>query len=371
MKKIIGAVVGAGIVLALVGAVILGVWRQSLQVADPSGKPVIKIGAILPLTGNSAAMGKSGLNAAILAIEHMNQNPNNKYEYVLIPEDFGSDPSKLCIPIYNKLTLLNHVKALISMNSIVGMALKPYVNKDKVVHVSAAAEDRLADGYFSYKNSSDSADYAQKLVELMHEKGWKTISLAYFNHQAAVTNVIALKAALEKNKIPILSETTFNPTDRQFGISAYKITRDNPDVVYVFAEEPNLTLFARDLRRAGYKGRLTTFYLFPYAMDKGLFEGEYYVDFGSGDKTFAQAYEERFKTPIVSTAPVFYDSMMVLYHLFEDNADVTTDTAAKVRAVSEKYVGPNGRLYYRDGGILYTPGVIKQIVNGQPVPAGN
>ena len=45
-------------------------------------KPVIKIGGILPMTGGAAHIGEGARNGAIMAVETLNSDLNNKYKYV-------------------------------------------------------------------------------------------------------------------------------------------------------------------------------------------------------------------------------------------------------------------------------------------------
>ena len=48
---------------------------------EKSDKPVVKIGGILPLTGGAAQMGTAAKNGAIMAVEQLNKNTQNKYKY--------------------------------------------------------------------------------------------------------------------------------------------------------------------------------------------------------------------------------------------------------------------------------------------------
>ncbi|GKT37072.1 Leu/Ile/Val-binding protein like protein, partial [Aduncisulcus paluster] len=70
---------------------------------NQSKDDVIKIGAILPLTGDAAAWGIPPKNAALLAVEQINADGGiNGKKLELIVEDGGCDP-KMGVSAINKL----------------------------------------------------------------------------------------------------------------------------------------------------------------------------------------------------------------------------------------------------------------------------
>lgn len=360
MRKVILGILA----VAVIG---FGVWKyQNNNTETTQGKPTIKIGAILPVTGDNGVMGKAAKNGAIMAIDKINQNLNNKYNYKLIVEDINSDTKKAPV-VYNKLKLQDNIKALTTFQSGVGLVLKDITKKDGIIHISSAADNNVADNIVNFNHASDLTNLSEKLVKHLNKNNYKTISLVTFNHAAAEAVLDVLTPVLEKNDIKVLSKISFNPTERNLQAEAIRVANDNPDVVFVYTYEPNLSIFSKELKNAGYNKELTTFYMFSYSTNKELFEGNQYIDLGSGDKEFEEEYVRRFNLDTQSSAPTTYDNIMIIYNLFEKNDEPLEHTKGKIQEILSSYQGPNGKLYMNNKGVIYSDAILKTIKNGKSV----
>lgn len=110
-------------VIAVTAIALLGISNQKLKHTDD--KNVIKIGAILPLTGNYAFAGESCRDGMLLAIEMFNKVHGKKVK--VLCED-GKGTSKDSISSYNILSQQNvpiiFCAASVTANAIVNPALK-------------------------------------------------------------------------------------------------------------------------------------------------------------------------------------------------------------------------------------------------------
>jgi branched-chain amino acid transport system substrate-binding protein len=100
---------------------------------------VIKIGAVLPITGNIAQFGnfwKQGLELAL--DDAVNQGLVKKENIKLIIEDGQADPRK-SVDAFKKLVEIDKVVACIPATSGVTLALKPIANQNKIVLINASA----------------------------------------------------------------------------------------------------------------------------------------------------------------------------------------------------------------------------------------
>lgn len=99
----------------------------------------IKIGAVLPLTGNIAKFGnywREGLELALSdAIE---KNMVTKGQVSLVVEDGEADPRK-SVDAFMKLAKVDKVVACFSGTSSVTLAIKPIANKEQIVLLNASA----------------------------------------------------------------------------------------------------------------------------------------------------------------------------------------------------------------------------------------
>ena len=102
-------------------------------------KDVVKIGAVLPITGNIAQFGnywKQGLELAL--DDAINQGIVKKDNIKLIIEDAQADPRK-SVDAFKKLVEIDKVVACITATSGVTLALKPITNQNEVVLINASA----------------------------------------------------------------------------------------------------------------------------------------------------------------------------------------------------------------------------------------
>lgn len=123
MKKIIAGIVV--IVLIVFGISYFG--KNSDQTAN---KEPIKIGVILPLTGDAAFIGEAARNAAILAKESFGKTRKN---YELVFEDDQGD-SKKTIFAFRKLVDVDKIRAVGTGFAGPGNAVAPLAEKEQIIH---------------------------------------------------------------------------------------------------------------------------------------------------------------------------------------------------------------------------------------------
>lgn len=335
---------------------------------EKSDKPIVKIGGILPLTGGAAQMGETAKNGAILAIEQINSNKQSKYRYEFIAEDIGLSPNK-AMPVYTKLVESDKVAGLVSFNTAVGKIIKPLVMRDKIIHISSAADNSIADGQFNYVNSYSIPEVSNRLVDYMKINNMKTISLATFNHISTEALLQDLTPILKNNGIKILSTYRFNPDQRDFKTESLKIRKSNPDMVFVHLVEPGLTLFSKQLLQDGYNGQISSFLMFAYAENPALFNGQPFVDLKKGSDDFNAKYLKRFKSEPSAASINTYDSVMLIAEFIEQNGlpQESENVDSKFKEIVLNYSGPRGKTLMDNSGLIYSNTIIKKIINGEPV----
>lgn len=116
MNKSIKIVIGIAVVLI----VILGI---SFSQKDTSNESIVKVGVILPLSGDYGAIGESVKNSIQMSYDDL-QNKNVE----LIFED-GQADSKQALSAYNKLQTIDNVDIIIGLDNPTLEAIKPIINK--------------------------------------------------------------------------------------------------------------------------------------------------------------------------------------------------------------------------------------------------
>ena len=98
------------VLLSLLMATSLVACGEKTEAPKENTKPVVKIGVILPLSGNNSAMGEASKKAMLMAIAD-NTKQSNKYNYEIIFEDNQMITSKTAV-IANKLININKVDVI-------------------------------------------------------------------------------------------------------------------------------------------------------------------------------------------------------------------------------------------------------------------
>lgn len=328
---------------------------------NPDDKPIIKIGAILPLSGGMANLGSAAHNGAILAIEELNQNPQNKYYYELISDDTATD-AKRAVPIYKKMVTLDKVSAIVSFDTQSGHVLKPLAAEDHILHISSAADSSVADGEYNYINSSDLQNGVQQLIEYFNKMGYKRVAIASSNHIAASRVIGIFEEQIKNTDLKVVAKELVNPSERQIQPEVYNLVSAKPDVVFLYGFEPTTSLFARALKTAGYNQAISSIYTLSYSNHPELFEGQYYFDYGTGSAEFQNKYRQRFKSDPNAAGVVVFDSVNIIARLHETGA-------ATVAQALEGYEGPNGKTVLKDNGLIHIDLVFTKMQNGKPVNA--
>jgi branched-chain amino acid transport system substrate-binding protein len=355
MKK--GLIIAAAIIV-IAGIVIARSAKHDAAISA-SDKPIIKIGAILPITGGLTNLGEFGNKGAILAIEQVNQNPDNKNHYQLIVENTMSD-IKQSIPIYRKLTQLDKVSAIVSFDSGVGHILKPLVAADKILHLSSAADDLIGDGKYNFVNNSDLNIGVARLVDYFKAQGYKRVAIAGSDVTATQKVFSLLEPELKRRGLQVVAKELVQAGQHQLRIEAQKIIASNPDVIFLYGFEPHTSVFAREFQRQGSTIPISGLYTISFAQFPEVLEGAVYIDYAPGNEAFQNDFRKRFGHDPNPAAAVMYDSINVIVRTFEGNGSVEKALIG--------FEGVNGKMIMKDNGLIHADLIFVRMTDGRPVP---
>lgn len=162
MKKNRKALLGL-ILVALVAVVGYFVWKSS-QEKTSREKEVVRIGVILPLTGNAASYGKALKGGFDLAI-------SDEKDIELVYEDSQGDP-KVAVAGVNKLLFVNKVDMVVGdMFSNTTLAIAPIISKqNKLLLTPTASLSSLSDigtTFRLYPSEKEEAEVLQLFFKRM------------------------------------------------------------------------------------------------------------------------------------------------------------------------------------------------------------
>ncbi|MCL2439637.1 MAG: ABC transporter substrate-binding protein [Alphaproteobacteria bacterium] len=356
-------------IVAAVAAVAAVLFFLSGSRENVYGKPEVKIGAILDLAGGDAQIGQSALYGMRLAVIHMNKREGNKYFYRVVAEDSGFDIRR-GLPIYSKLKNVDKIAALTTANSGIALAVRDHASADKILHISVSSSHDIADNKFNYVNAYEPDDMFAALARHLKSRGVKNIVVFGMNNPASAFFLGSMRAQMKAHNIEIVYESLFARGERDFATEAAKIRRINPDAVFLYSQEPEMSIAARALRVAGVEAPITGAFMFAYAADRRLFEGVEFVDFAKdGGEKFTADYVREFRVPPESMSLMSYDGAMIMMLAIEKHGLPKTwdesEVEGKLRGVLAGYVGVNEKIFMNERGVMHSAPVVKVMRDGK------
>jgi branched-chain amino acid transport system substrate-binding protein len=206
----------------------------------------IKIGAVYTTTGANAAYGLSQTNATKLAVDDLNKagGINGAPLDVLYQDDAGD--AKQALTVYQTLIQSDKVPAIIGPTlSSSAVSADPIAQQAKVavLAVSNTGDGVVTIGDFIFRDSLSEAQVLPVTVKTVVDKLAVTkAAIIYGNDNAfTVSGYKAMKDALTKNNVQILTEETFASGDVDFSAQLTKIKGANPQAIFVSALLPEAT----------------------------------------------------------------------------------------------------------------------------------
>lgn len=241
------------VILTLVGFSIWYLLRQNKEVEVE--KEIVKIGAVLPLSGEVASYGVDSKKGIDLAISLANQS-QDKYEFKVEYQDSKGEP-KTAVSALQKVLSIQKPIAIIGENisSSTG-AMIPIADKNKVLLISPSASASNLSGlskYFFRVFPSDDSEgaFICKTIANQHPNG--KVAIIYVNNDYGV----GLKNVFEKetanNSLSVVSLNGFNTENRDFKAIIAKVKIEMPDAIYIPSYYEDGGNLVKQLREQGIK----------------------------------------------------------------------------------------------------------------------
>ncbi|MES2216132.1 MAG: ABC transporter substrate-binding protein [Patescibacteria group bacterium] len=302
--KIIAAII---ILLAIVG-VVIGVGTQKTP-------HTVKIGAALALTGNSSAQGELAKRGVEIAIEQLKSQGINNIEVVF--EDTQTDP-KLAVNAWKKLTEIDHVKGVLAYSSPVSMALAPLANSGEIplFGIVSAPAYQSPDDYTYRIIGSAALEIKAAESAILETLKAKRLAIIFMNNDYGKSVDVALKNQL-KDKINLVAEESFLPTDTDYRSGLTKIKSANPDLIYIAASGKDAGIVIKQAKALGINGNY---------MCSAACENQDTINAASGSAegmvvatptgkmlpTFEALYQQKFNDEPIFATLRMYDATMIL-----------------------------------------------------------
>lgn len=341
--------------------------KETDKSAQATTKPVIKVGASLPLTGNMADIGVSAQKALKLALDKWNQK-ETKYKYELVVEDDGFDAKKVAM-ITHKLVNQDKVKAIFTVFSIGANVVSPITEQAKIIHMTCAYGSQPAEGFYNFNNITQYDNQTDLMLKELKKRGIKSIGMLISNNIGSTQQAAILEEKIKKDgTINIIGKEIFNPGTIDFRMIIQKmIANGEPDIFYVDGITPDASLVSKYLREVTGKINLTTINDFIETPKRESFEGLWFVESASGTDEFNKKFENTFGEPVFLCGANTYDNLDLFIEACEKSEHCTSDEVVNNLLSVKNKMGAIGKFSIDSEGIVQSEASVKFIKNGRAI----
>lgn len=213
----------------------------------------IKIGVVLPLTGNLSALGESAKTGLILAEEYINSNTYNNTKVQFIYEDGQGNPTK-SINALNKLIMYDKTNIIFSIISSVDLSIVPIQKDKKFLMFSHSSHPHLSNvDPLLYRHSQT---VEQEIDIIMHRIDTASFAICYMLDDYGVAFNDLLQNSTIKHQIK--SSISFLPNESNFTTIVKKVIDSSPEKIVICAGGTNISNLITKLKEQNYQGEIIT-----------------------------------------------------------------------------------------------------------------
>ena len=366
MKKIIRIIV----FIVLIGG--FGWWNLAnhydSQSVRSGAKPVVKIGVLLPLTGNNADLGAAAKAGILTALQGF-KNTNKAYQYKVLFEDTQNKASSVSI-LANKL--INADKADVVISFLIGNAkiVAPIAEKAGVLHLSVSLENKNFErfGKTTFVQGTAVEDMQKKIIDVLKNNKINKIAIIAADVGVSALAANQLKISAQREGVKSIVER-FNPGERDFRILIEKLKDDGFKYFYISAFPPETDVLIRQMNKAGIKNNQ----ILGQGIDTGknnlFYEGIRCFGLNSGGKAFSKRITSEYHLSTVYGASITYDLINLVVKVYEKlyKKDKKPDIQKIVKSIHNlsEYECLSGQCKVLPNGFIINPPAQRKYINGQ------
>lgn len=365
-KKVIIGVVTI-VVIAIIAT--LGI-HQNQKIED---KDVIKIGAILPLTGPISLYGKSSQQGLQLAVEKI-QNLELKRKIIINYEDNRSE-AKSTVAAYRKLKN-EKIQCLFSISSVAINTILA-INPNEFLMMTSVSENNATHGRNRAFRLNPTAMYdAAVFADFIKNQQIKNIAILYADNDYGIELNDAIRTMLANSKIKIIASEKIDSSEVDVLPTLHKIIATKPEAIYLATFAKQSVLLARKLMELKFnKDKFSGFSFYNDYIIKacGVAAENFLVPVSSFEpnhpitpvqREFVKEYKERFgELPDVTAAQMFDLASLFFNILSNSNGDV--EASIELMKKTKNHKGVLGSISCDHNRNFLFPITIKKIVNGR------
>jgi branched-chain amino acid transport system substrate-binding protein len=365
------------IIWKLTGLIVLVLQLTPAAAEKPPASRTVKIGAILPLTGEGAFWGTNARNGLELALEDINKNGGiNGNPLELVIED-GYCSGKASVSALHKLLSVEKVSALIGeICSSATLAIAPIAQQKEIVLITPCSESPLISdvGRYIFRTWTPNNRQARTLARYARKKlGLKTAAILAIFTDYGKPLAEAFEEDFTRLGGKIIRSEFYNQGERDFRTLLLKIKRANPQAIYLISHPPDGAAAVKQIRQMNLEQLIlgTSAINSPEEFFEPLgrlADGIILSDLlDTTSAEFRVRYENKFgrKWPGVSScAGVGYDDLTIIAEAIRNNG-LNSPKIRDYIAALKNYPGVSGPITFDQNGDLDREHAVFKVKNGK------
>ena len=338
----------------------------------------IKLGAILPLTGEAAVYGQNCKNGILLAVQEINKSGGIRGDSLKVVFEDSQLMPKVAVNVFNHLVSVEKVVAIIGpLSSSNAMATAPLANENRIISFSpGASTPKLTEaGPYVYRNWQSDALEAQVMAEFAMGRGWKNYGVFYVNNDFGLSLKEYFVKTIEDKGGRVKITESFEQNKSDYKSQLSKIKAADLDALYLLSYPQQTPVIVNQMKALNIEAKI----LGVAAMeDPSLIEiaGKnangiiYTIAKPLSDKDpkrikFIENYKKKFGEEPGLISDTGYDAVYILTEAIK-NADTISREGIHIALDKiEFFEGASGPMEFDEHGDVVKPIGIKQIKNNE------
>lgn len=285
-----------------------------LIVSSPGHAKPLKVGIILPLSGEHVSATEGIKNGIDLALSELSDHDRQLIDVIFEDDQFIP---KNTVSIFNKLVLEDNIDLVVNASAPTGHAIGPLAERSGITFISISSDKKLTkdkNGIFIFAVRPE--ELVEKQVEELKKRDLKTLArITGTNEGRYYLNTIFNN--ISKDNINIVVDEDYTLDARDFRAFITKVrTNKKIDGVIVNLFFGQVGLFAKQAKELGLKIPLVGYEMMgdpkEHESSRGALQGHWHVSDYSGTEEFQRKYQKRYSEASTFCAGNGYE----LVHLF-------------------------------------------------------
>jgi branched-chain amino acid transport system substrate-binding protein len=354
--------------------------KSALPAANKSLEGEVKIGAVLPLTGTNATIGKDQQRGIELAVAKINEGDGVMGKKLVVDIEDSQGTADAAIQAAKKLVSVGKVPAVIgeysSGNSI---PMQQYLQGQGVVGVNPGSSsiEMRSTGAMQFSTIGLDDVAGKFTADALTDKGYKSIAVLAPNNAYGTGIVESVSDAFKANGGKVTTSGLYTEGQADYRQELNRLKGSKPDAYVITTYGKDGTAINKEIFELGLSDKpVFDIYMsqdVPDADPKSV-EGRIGMDVNSTSKdgqAYATYYEKTYGEKFISSFNGYaYDAVMLLANAINEAGSADAAAIAKsLPGVSKSYEGVTGPVVLdADGQRSEQPYVIAEVKNGEIVP---